>query len=66
MMFGHVIGYTQAYDYFIDFRRWQGIQFLDILALLRLLDTYAAKTHENWPPLHISLNNSVTRPYFKM
>ncbi len=29
---------------------------------LRLLDTCAAKTHENWPPLHVSLNNSVIRP----
>ena len=32
---------------------------------LRLLDTYAAKTHENWPPLHVSLNNYVTRPSLK-
>ena len=31
---------------------------------LRLLDTYAAKTHENGPPFHVSLNNSVTRPSF--
>ena len=33
---------------------------------LRLLDTYAAKTHENWPHLHVSLNNSVIRPSFKI
>ncbi len=27
----------------------------DVGGHLRLLDTYAAKTHENWPPLHVSL-----------
>ncbi len=31
---------------------------LNVNPLLRLLDTYAAKTHKNWPPLRISLNNS--------
>ncbi len=34
---------------------------LKIKPCLRLLDTYAAITHENWPPLHVSLKNSGTR-----
>ncbi len=35
-----------------------------ITATLRLLDTYAAKTYENWPHLHVSLNNSGTHEKF--
>ncbi len=32
---------------------------------LRLPGTYAAKIDKIRPPLHVSLNNSVTIPYFK-
>ncbi len=33
--------------------------------LLRLPGTYAAIIDENQTPLHVSFNNSVTRPYLK-
>ncbi len=33
---------------------------------LRLLDTYAAKTHENWPPLHVSLNKRILKDLISM
>ncbi len=33
--------------------------------LLRLLDTYAAKTQQNTTPLHVPVNNSAAGPSFK-
>ncbi len=35
------------------------------LHVLRLPGTYTAKIDKIRPPLHVSLNNSVTRPYLK-
>ncbi len=32
---------------------------------LRLLDTYAAKSCKNIPPLHVSLNITAARPSFR-
>ena len=37
----------------------------DIHVALRLPGTYAAIIDKIRPPLHVSLNNSVTRPYLK-
>ncbi len=39
--------------------------FCQPIIFLRLVDTYAVKAHENSSPMHVSLNNSVTRPFFK-
>ncbi len=38
---------------------------LKLYNLLRLPGTYAAIIGENQTPLHVSLNNSVIRPYLK-